>query len=610
MIELNETILNDEDFTKFEEDNSFLTRNQVKDKLAFIENYVSALNPATASKVDANANVTQKNIATLQAELMKDYFTQINKELMKNKIKELFGTKLARQYIYDLESHVIYQHDMSSLSPYCASISMYPFLIDGMTKLGGESKAPKHLESFIGSFGNLMFAISSQLAGAVASVEFLAYFDHFARKDFGDDYLSTHEKIINQYLQHVVYVLNQPATARGFQSIFWNISIFDSNFFNSLFENFYFPDGDTMKWKTVSKLQKHFVAWFREERKQALLTFPVITLSALVDDNTWIDKDYLNFAADEFSKGSEFFIYTSKTVDSLSSCCRLRNALATENEFSYTLGAGGIMTGSKNVITLNINRIVQKGINLEDVIDRVQKYQVAFDKICRWYKENGLLSIYDAGFIDLDKQYLTLGMNGVVEAAEYLGYEISNNSEYLNWLKTILGTFKKMNKDAYEKYGLKFNTEMVPAENLGVKNAKWDKRDGLLVNRDCYNSYFYVVENNNNIIDMLEMHGSSVLDYLDGGSAVHFNNSERLTKEQYLALFNSLALTGSNYFCENVLKACCTNESCGYIHPNRVERCPKCGSTVEYATRVIGYLKKIGSFSAARQEEAANRHYV
>jgi ribonucleoside-triphosphate reductase len=237
-----ETIINDEEeFAKFEEKNSFLTRDQVKEKLAFIGNYVDALNPASASKVDSNANVTNKNIATLQAELFKDYFTQINKDLMKNKIKELFGTKLAKQYIYDLESHVIYQHDMSSLSPYCASISMYPFLIDGMTKLGGESKAPKHLESFIGSFGNLMFAISSQLAGAVASVEFLAYFDYFARHDFGDGYLVTHEKIVKQYLQHVVYVLNQPATARGFQSIFWNISIFDSNFFNSLFEDFYFP---------------------------------------------------------------------------------------------------------------------------------------------------------------------------------------------------------------------------------------------------------------------------------------------------------------------------------------------------------------------------------
>lgn len=606
-----ETIINDEEeFAKFEEKNSFLTRDQVKEKLAFIGNYVDALNPASASKVDSNANVTNKNIATLQAELFKDYFTQINKDLMKNKIKELFGTKLAKQYIYDLESHVIYQHDMSSLSPYCASISMYPFLIDGMTKLGGESKAPKHLESFIGSFGNLMFAISSQLAGAVASVEFLAYFDYFARHDFGDDYLVTHEKIVKQYLQHVVYVLNQPATARGFQSIFWNISIFDSNFFNSLFEDFYFPDGDRMKWETVSKLQKYFVSWFREERKKALLTFPVVTMSALVTDDTWVDQDYLDFTADEFSKGSEFFIYTSKTVDSLSSCCRLRNALATENEFSYTLGAGGIMTGSKNVITLNINRIIQTGLKLEDVIDRVQKYQVAFDKICRWYKDNGLLSIYDAGFIDLDKQYLTLGMNGVVEAAEFLGLEVSNNPEYLDWLKGILGTFKDMNKEAFIKYGLKFNTEMVPAENLGVKNAKWDKRDGLKVNRDCYNSYFYIVEKDNNIIDMLEMHGREVLDYLDGGSAVHFNNSERLTKEQYLKLFESLAITGSNYFCENVLKACCTNEECGYIHPNRVDKCPKCGADVDYATRVIGYLKKISSFSEARQKEAHNRNYV
>jgi ribonucleoside-triphosphate reductase len=274
------------------------------------------------------------------------------------------------------------------------------------------------------------------------------------------------------------------------------------------------------------------------------------------------------------------------------------------------LGAGGIMTGSKNVITLNINRIIQQGIKVEDVIDRVHKYQIAFNELYKWYKANGLLTIYDAGFIDLDKQYLTLGLNGVVEAAEFLGYTISNNEKYKNWLKHLLGIFKYKNKEASKEYKVKFNTEMVPAENIGVKHAMWDKKDGIKSNRACYNSYFYAVEDDSiTIFDKLQLHGGDILEHLDGGSAVHFNNLEHLTAEQYKMLFEYLATSGSNYFCENVPKAVCTNPDCGYIHPNKVDKCPKCGSNVEYATRVIGYLKKVSHFSQARQNEEHDRFY-
>lgn len=495
----------------------------------------------------------------------------------------------------------------------CASISLFPFLVDGMTKLGGESKAPEHLESFVGSFNNLIFAISSQVAGAVAAVEMLSYFAHFARVDYGDTWFETKcDGRLDQYFQSIVYTLNQPATARGFQSAFWNISIFDKNFFDGLFGNFYFPDGSQMVWEDVDKIQRYFVAWFREERKKALLTFPVVTLSALSNpkDGTWADQDYLKFAAEEYAAGSEFFIYTSPSVDSLSSCCRLRNPLQ-ENEFSYSLGAGGIMTGSKNVITLNVNRIIQSGENLLEVLDRVHKFQIAFDSLYKWYADNHMLTIVDAGFVDLSKLYLTIGLNGVLEAAEFLGYEASNNEPYKAWVRELFKSIKDANRVASAKYGVRFNTELVPAENLGVKNAKWDRKAGLKVIRDCYNSYLYKVEDDaSTLFDKLELHGGDILDNLDGGSAVHFNNNERLSYEQYRKIFEALVVTGSNYFCENVPKSCCTNEKCGYIHPNRVETCPKCGAPVEYATRVIGYLKKVSSFSADRQAEESKRHYA
>jgi anaerobic ribonucleoside-triphosphate reductase len=310
-----------------------LTDKQIKAKKEWIHHYINAENAATGSKLDANANVASKNIATLDAELFKDFKIQLNRSLIKERIEGMFGEELANYYIEDLEDHLIYTHDETSLAPYCVSINMYPFLTDGMEGLGGDSRAPKHLTSFCGNFVNLAFAIASQFAGAVATVEFLMYFDYFARKDFGDAYLDTNKEEVLQQLQGVVYALNQPAAARGFQSIFWNISTFDKYFFEGMFGTFVFPDMTSPSWESLDNLQKVWHQWFREERTKNLLTFPVVTHAAIAKDDgqTWKDQDSRDFIADELSKGGEFFIYTSQTADSLASCCRVRNEIQEES---------------------------------------------------------------------------------------------------------------------------------------------------------------------------------------------------------------------------------------------------------------------------------------
>ena len=587
-----------------------LTENQLQQEEDWIKQYIEADNAADASTVDSNANVTNKNIVTLEAELHKGINIQINRRLIKNKIEELFGKDLSEQYIKDLESHLIYTHDESSLKPYCVALNMYPFLLNGMKVFNDEeaSEAPKHLRSFCGGYVNLIQYVAANFAGAVATVEFLMYFDYFARKDYGDDYLETSMEKVDQELQGVIYLLNQASTARGGQSVFSNISTFDKYFFEGVFGEFVFPDLTKPNWESLDRLQQHWHIWFREERKKKLLTFPVVTHCAITENgNDWRDRESKDFIANEMAEGGEFFIYTSSSADSLASCCRLRNEV-TENDFSYSLGAGGVATGSKNVITLNLNRMTQTGIELDDITRRIQKYQVAFNEHFRIWQEKGLLPVYDAELITLDKQFSTIGINGLVESAEFLGYEISNNEKYTDYIVSIVGRIKELNKIAAKEYNCKFNTEVVPAENLGVKNAKWDKKDGLKVNRDCYNSYFYIVENDDNLFDKLELHGGKVLDNLDGGSAVHWNSDERLGKAQYTKILESLVITGSNYFCENVKKTCCN--SCGTITANTFERCPKCGSEdIDYATRVIGYLKKIKHFSGERQTEEGDRTY-
>ena len=596
-----------------------LSTSQMNDRLNFIRSYTEAINASSGSEVDANANVVRKTLATLEAELYKPYTITLNRQMVKDKVQEMFGWEVGNKYLLDLSAHYIYVHDETSLKPYCASITLYPFLLEGTKCMGGVSKAPTNLQSFCGSFVNLVYQVASNFAGAVATVEFLHYFDYFARKQYGKDYLKTNTKEIQQELQGVVYGLNQPASARGDQSVFWNISVFDRPYMQEMFGNFYYPDGTQPDMDSLMELQKFFMEWFRKERHKELLTYPVLTASILTDDKGgFVDPSFVDFCAEQMSKGHSFFVYMSDSVDSLASCCRLRNELA-DNTFSYTLGAGGVVTGSAQVITLNLNRLAHLAISgdydfekiLRKQIQDVHKYLMASKALYKSYIKAGLLPAYTAGFMDIDKQFLTIGVNGLVEAAERFGYEIGNNETYKKWVSNVLGIFKEENKKALQKYGCRFNTELVPAENLGVKNAKWDREDGYWNGtRDCYNSYFYRVEDTTlSILDKIEMYAHDVTDSLDGGSALHLNLEQLPSYEQAKTLFKLCSKNGVPYWTTNVLCTICND--CGTIDPVTRKACKKCGSeNVDYGTRVIGYLKRITNFSDARQKEAAKRYYA
>lgn len=606
----------------------------------FIRDYSQASNAATGSKFDSNANIETKNVTTLSCEIHKEADIGINRLRMIDKITELYGTELAEKYIEQLDSHQIYRHDETHpVFPYCVSITMYPFICEGLKSIGAPSTEPKNLHSFAGNFINLVFAVSAQFAGAVATPEFLTYLDHFIRLEYGDDYYQksdiianpiskrpkTIKKIIDDVFEQVVYSINEPAAARNFQSVFWNIAYFDHTYFNAIFEDFVFPDGDEPKWESVSWLQKHFMEWFNNERLRNYLTFPVETVNLVYDKESkqYIDKEWADFTAEMWSKGHSFFCYNSDSADSLSSCCRLKNGI-TDNVFSYTLGAGGISTGSKAVITINVNRLVQDvkkksdknnldfNIELDKAIrsqvDDIHKYLNAFNEILKDEQASGLLPIYDAGYISLPKQYLTIGINGLVEGAEFLGIEVTPNTEYFNYCKSILAPIQEENKKARTDE-IMFNTEYVPAENLGVKNAEWDRKAGYYVPRDCYNSYFFKVEDQQlSVLDKMILHGQQVVQYLDGGSACHLNLEEHLDKNQYRTLLDIAAKIGCSYLTFNIPNTIC-NE-CGHISKHKEVRCEKCGSTdLDYITRVIGYAKRVSRYSEARQKEARRRVY-
>ena len=611
---------------------------------------------------------------TLGNELYKENNIKQNRYIMCDKIKTMYGRSLADQYLADLNSHVLYKHDESGTPgfPYCVAITMYPFLVSGLKELGGVSIAPTDLKSFCGEFINLVYSISSQFMGAVATPEFLMYLDYFIRKDYGDDYLEhlddvvelnakkrTLIKVIDNYFQQVVHSMNMPAGNRGYQTVFWNISYFDKNYFQGVFGDFRFPDGSAPKWETLDWLQKHFMNWFNEERNHYILTFPVETMALLTDGgDDYLDKDYADFTAEMWSKGHSFFCYISNSPDSLSSCCRLRNSLKdlqdredTEHNHTthqYSMGTASVATGSKSVMTINLNRLIQDSVrryflenrgialpagkpldpnthyydkedlynnyickDLTEMTERVHKYQMAFNEIIKDFLHADMLDVYKAGFIDMKKQYLTVGVNGLTEAAEFLGLDISPNKGYNDFVNHVLETINMCNRKDRTSDAM-FNTEFVPAENLAAKNYKWDKKDGYFVSskHNLYSSYFYNPEDVNvSVIDKFKLHGDNFVKYLDGGSALHMNLQEHLSKEQYRQLLNVAAHYGTNYFTFNIRNTVC-NE-CGHISKDTLTECPECGSkNVDYLTRVIGYLKRVSSFAEPRQVEAEHRFYA
>ena len=630
----------------------------VKNKIAFIERYKAASNTANAT-IDDNSNVFNKNIAIINSEIHKKDNTRISRAMVISKLKELYPNFNAKRYIRDLEDHVIYKHDESSfagaIAPYCVSVTMYPFLMDGIKGLGGLSASPKNLKSFCGIFCNMIFAISSQFAGALAVSEALLYFTHFCKKEWGDDFYKRPDEVIErpcngeprtilkeiqQYWQQIIYTINQPAAARGFQSAFVNFSYFDKPFFEGMFGEFYFPDGTKPDWESLSWIQKEFMKWFNAERLKTILTFPVETVTLLYKDGKFLDEDMYNFVCDEYERGHSFFTYISDTVDSLSSCCRLKNKLQTK-EFNFTNGNIGIQTGSKSVITFNLNRIIQlwyrKECERQDekfefdetyytslkkyltkIIDRVYKYHHAYNELLWDMHDAGLLPAYKAGFINLNKQYLTLGINGLNQAAEFLGMKCNDNPKYSQFCQEIFSLFKEQNelhKDTNSKHHLIFNTEQVPAESLGVKNYNFDKQDGFWTPDDTNLYASYIFKPNDPTVSVLEkirMHGKNYIgEYLDGGAACHINLDSHLSSKQYKHILEYAAKNGCNYLTFNVPNAEC--QDCGFIAKQPFDKCPKCGSDhVDLYDRIIGYLTKVKNWSDARQKEYKTRvfHHI
>ena len=625
----------------------------IRERIDYMNEYSqSNENAATSSETDANANVTMKNVANLEGEVYKTTNRIIQRQRMKDKLNEMYP-EVAKKYEEDLNSHIIYTHDEATtpvLKQYCMAVSLYPLMMEGVGNIDGITPTPPNdLQSFSGQVTNLIFLLSSQCKGAVAVGEYFIALNYYIVQEFGPnwyeklDVITTTEHCnkqrtirdaIYKAFKQFIYGVNQPAGNRSYQSPFTNISYYDHTYFSSLFGEFYYPDGTKPQWEAVDCLQRLFMKFFNKLRTKQILTFPVETMAMVYDPKTndIIDKDYKDFTAEMYAEGHSFFTYISDSADSLASCCRLRNELA-ENTFNPTSGLTGVMTGSCNVITLNINRIVQdcnKAYGLKrnggwkentsflrdylvDILQRVYKYHIAFKTMLYELEDKGMFAASNGGYIHISKLYSTIGINGLNEAARFLGMTVGNNKEYIEFLQLVLGTIKEQNKIHSihdKKRPFLFNSEVVPAEGLGGKNYQWDLQDGYIVPEDenLYNSYFYDAHDDTSVLDKFILHGRQTYQYTDGGSAAHINLEDHLSKEQYLKLIDFAIVNGTNYFTFNIPNSKC--DDCGYITKHPITECPKCHSkNITQYTRVIGYLRPIKSFGKDRQIEAGKRVY-
>ena len=484
----------------------------IRSRLNYMDTYKdSDVNASTSSETDANANVASKNVANLEGEVYKVTNRIIQRQRMKDKLNKLYpGQELGRQYIKDLENHIIYTHDEAStpvLKPYCKAVTLYPLMLEGVGNIDGVTpSAPNDIQSFSGQVTNAVFLFSSQCKGAVALGDYFIALNYYVIQEFGPvwydkvDEVVTNSHFMHQYtighyirkgMKQFIYGVNQPAGNRSYNSPFSNVSFYDKVYFKSLFEEFYYPDGTQPEWNAIDKLQRIFMQLLREIRLIKPLTFPVTTMALVHNGKEYLDPEYKELCAEEWAKGGSFFCYTSDNPTSLASCCRVLNEMS-DNTFSSTTGMTGVMTGSCNVITLNINRIVQDwvgdwknegipdinaetnrnslNIYITNILERVYKYHIAYKTMLYEMEDAKMFSDCNAGYIYMRKLYSTIGLIGYCEAAQFLGLSVSNNKEYKDFLKLIFGTVKKENKKNSihdSKRPFLFNSEAIP-KSLGM----------------------------------------------------------------------------------------------------------------------------------------------
>lgn len=585
----------------------------------FTEDFIGKKDSNVADlSVDSNSNIKQRSAITYMNEAPKGLFRLNGYNLLWKRLRDKYGLERANEAIKADITGDIYICDEASVPlPYCYAFSAMDILEKGMPFIVSPySKPAVHLDSFIQHIIQSTMYFSNSIAGAVAFPDFFSAISFVYRYDKSIGYPTSDpvefDKWVNQQFQLFVYTINQPYRS-GTQSPFVNISVFDKYFLEDMFGGLSWINPKTGEFVdidlgVVDKLQRQFSEWFVEESKEQIFTFPVLTSCSLADydesGKRYIkDEEFFRWVAKLNTDRALFNCYVGET-GKLSSCCRLRNDSNKMKEFFNSLGSGGIKIGSHRVCSLNLGRIAHNSSDLDDFISKL-KYKMALARdilkvhreLLEYEIEQGLLPLYTLGFMDLKTQYSTVGLVGIYEALDILGYDIVDDKN-MKVIKQVVNVMNEENDRFSEEDGVLYNLEAIPGESACVKLAQ---KDQLVYGMKylLYSNQFIPLIKNVPLSKRIKLQG--LLDNsMSGGSILHINIAEKITSvEMLLTLMNYCVESGVVYWAVNYAFSVCKQR---HINVGKHNKCQVCGSEIDYQmTRVVGFFTKVSDWIKERR---------
>lgn len=566
---------------------------------------------AADSSIDENANVSENCIITYKKEVSKPSNKLNSLYILWKLLRKDYNTKVANDIIEKQISGDIYIHDAHMIQmPYCFNYSCIDIVNKGLPMVSKiDSKPPKYLCSFKSQIEQFVTHASNSTLGATGLADLLLVMSYYVKnilKTHKDEHfkLASEEdcwSYVKATLVSLIYTLNQPM--RGEQSAFTNVSIYDDYFIDESMNMYIFPDGSLPDKEVVKKLQDVFLTVMNEELSRTAYTFPVTTACfAIDDDNNIKDKDFLSFIAKHNLKYGFINIYMGKS-STLSSCCRLRSDR--ENEYMNTLGGSSSKIGSLGVVTINMPRLVKISKdeteffdNLKDLIKITGRINNCRRKMIQRKVDEGFMPLYNYGFINIDNQYSTTGINGLYEAVIELGYDPLSKVG-LEFYKNISETIAENVDDLQKQYKTPHNCEQIPGEGASIKIAKKDRLQGYNDKYELYSNQFIPLISDADLLDRIKIQGL-LDDKFTGGSILHVNVNTELEYDKMVKLIELCAKKGVRYFAINLLINKCVD---GHVTCGLIDKCTVCNKEIiDTFTRVVGFLVNTKNFAKGRRD--------
>lgn len=453
----------------------------------FINNFVDSDNVANAT-IDANANASMKDICSLLSEIDKPHTKLLAYNKIFYELTKKYGLQTAKDWLENEWNGAYYLHDAYSASfkPYCFAYDLEDLVNKGLYFVKDfNSEAPKHLLTYVRDCLEFVSWTSNRTSGACGLPNFLIYFFYFWKKDVeAGYYLMSPDYYMHQGFQEIIYGLNQPYL-RVNQSAFTNFTIMDRPYLEEIFGGKEFPSALTTKSGNKSvymidfvedliEIEKEFMEEVSLTREKTMFTFPVLTYSLLYRDGKFVDYEFARWCNKHNMKWADSNFFVSGDVTSLSSCCRLINDFSKLRGFINSIGGTALKIGSVKVNTINLARIALETNTKEEYLDKLTERANLCIKVLDVIRgiikrdiEKGLLPNYTYGLIELDRQYNTVGINGMYEAVNRfngIGKDEFGNEFYTDeGLKFASDILDKINeiKDSYN-FDYSINVEAVP----------------------------------------------------------------------------------------------------------------------------------------------------